>query len=117
MTTLRKPTWWQPYVLVPVLGGLFILEHHAALAPGWRMGVQAAIICVISGLAWRWLRANAYALMTWPTLRHPHDYNAHHPGDWAYATQVAGRPVRVRRTRQYVHASAHGNESWPYSRN
>jgi hypothetical protein len=64
MTTLRKPAWWQLYTLVPVLGGLFIVEHHAALPSNWHMGVQVGIVFLMSRLVWRWLGTNAYALMT-----------------------------------------------------
>ena len=90
MTTFRKPAWWQLYALVAVLGGLFIVERHAALVPGWHMGVQAAIICVIYGLVWRWLQASASALMAAPTLYYRHDYYGDHTNDWAYATKVDG---------------------------
>jgi hypothetical protein len=134
MTTPRKPAWWQLYALVPILGGFFMLEHRAALSPGWHKVVQAAIILVVYGLVWRWLRANAYGLMTRPTLSHRHDHNGHDTDDWTHATkvdkaalrspghalspcQVARQPARTRHPQQCVHPSALGKESWTCSRN
>jgi hypothetical protein len=91
MTTLRKPAWWQLYALVSVLGGgLFIVERRAALVPGWHMGVQAAIICVIYGLVWRWIQASASALMAEPTVYYRHDYYGDYTNDWPHATKVDG---------------------------
>src|SRR5262249_58285787 len=124
MTMLRKPAWWQLYALVPIIAGLFILDHRAALPPGWHKAVQATIILVIYGLVWRWLRANAYVLMTRPTLQRRHDYYGYDIDDLAEATkvaraachrpapyliprQVAGRPVRVHHPQRCVHPSAH----------
>lgn len=86
MTTLRKPAWWQLYTLVPVLGGLFILEHHAGLSSNWHMAVQVGIVFLIYRLVWQWLSINAYALMTGPTLYHRHDYNSYDANDWAHTT-------------------------------
>jgi hypothetical protein len=93
MTPPRKPAWWQLYALVPVLAGLFVLDHRSALPPGWHQAVQAAIILVIYGLVWRWLRANAYALMTRQTLYHRHDYNGYDIDDWAHAMKSIGHPI------------------------
>jgi hypothetical protein len=91
-------------------------------------------VLVIYGLVWRWLRANAYALMTRQTLYHRHDYNGYDIDDWAHATKVdrapyrssdpcfmpprvAGRPVRVHHPQGCVHPSAHGKERWTCSHN
>ena len=90
MTTFRKPAWWQLYALVAVLGGLFIVERRAALVPGWHMGVQAAIICVMYGLVWRWLKASASTMMAAPTLYSRHDCYGGLTDDWAHPTQVNG---------------------------
>ena len=94
MITPPKPAWWQLYVLVPVLGGLLMLEQRAALPPGWHMGVQAGIICVVYGLVRRWVRANAYALMAGPTLYHRHDYNGYDSDHPVNATKVYGTACR-----------------------
>ena len=134
MTTPRKPAWWRLYALIPILGALFMLDHRAALPPGWHKAVQAAIILVIYGLVWWWLRANAYALMTGPMLQHRHDYNGYDIDDLSHATkiaraachrtdpyviprQVAGRPVRAHHPQGCVHPSAHGKEQWTCSPN
>jgi hypothetical protein len=76
MIARRKPPWWQIYTLVPVLGVLCLLEHRAPLTRDWHIGVQAGIVCVIYGLIWRWLRANAYTLMTGPGRDPRHDFNS-----------------------------------------
>jgi hypothetical protein len=95
MTTLRKPAWWQLYTLVPVLAGLFIVEHHAGLSSNWHMAVQVGIVFLIYRLVWRWLSINAYALMTWPTLYLRHDYNAYDADDRAHATNGDRAPRRL----------------------
>ena len=127
MTTLRKPPWWQLYALVPLLGGLFMLEHRAALPAGWHTGVEAATILVVCSLVWRWLQANACALMTGPTLYHRHDYNGCDM-DGAARTikvdetlrwsdprfsprQVAGQLVQPLHSQRCVRPSSTGNES------
>jgi hypothetical protein len=65
-----------------------MLAHYAALPHGWHVGVQVAIIFVIYNLAWRWLRANAYALMTEPTRSRRHHYNGYDTDAWAYAPKI-----------------------------
>jgi hypothetical protein len=95
MTTSRKPAWWQLFTLLPVLAGLFMLEHRAALPSTWHMGVKAGIVCVIYFLVWRWLRFNTYALIA--TLYVRHDYNGYTTDGWVQPTNgngmTYGRPA------------------------
>jgi hypothetical protein len=55
----RGPAWWLLSALVPLLAGLFVVEHRAALPPGWHTAVRVGIALFIYGLVWLWLRANA----------------------------------------------------------
>jgi hypothetical protein len=63
MPKTREPAWWMLYALVPVMGGLLVLEFRAPLAPGWHKGVQVGIILLVYGLVWVWLRANDIAML------------------------------------------------------
>src|SRR5882724_8419072 len=69
MTPPRKPAWWQLDATIPVMAGLLWLVYQVSLPAGWRAGMQVGIMIFIYFLVWRWLRANAYALMAGPTLR------------------------------------------------
>jgi hypothetical protein len=57
------PAWWLLYALVPLLAGLFVVEHRAPLSPGGHTGVQVGIVLFIYGLVWLWLRANTLLLL------------------------------------------------------
>jgi hypothetical protein len=59
----RKPAWWMLYAVVPVMGGLLVLEFRAPLSPGWHKAVQIGIILFVYGLVWVWLRANDSAML------------------------------------------------------
>lgn len=59
----RRPAWSILYALVPLMGGLLMLEYHASFSPGWRECVHIGIVLFIYGLVWLWLRANAVALL------------------------------------------------------
>ena len=63
MVKTREPAWWMLYALVPVMGGLLVLEFRAPLSPGWHKGVQVGIILFVYGLVWVWLRANDIAML------------------------------------------------------
>ena len=63
MPKTREPAWWMRYALVPVMGGLLVLEFRAPLSPGGHKGVQVGIVLFIYGLVWLWLRANAFRLL------------------------------------------------------
>lgn len=59
----RRPAWWLLYALVPLMAGLFVVEHRAPLPPGWHTAGQVAIVLFIYGLVWLWLRANELRLL------------------------------------------------------
>jgi hypothetical protein len=59
----RGPAWWLLYALVPLLAGLCMVEHRAALPPSGHTGVQVGIVLFIYGLVWLWLKANALRLL------------------------------------------------------
>jgi hypothetical protein len=63
MHKTREPAWWMFYALVPVMGGLLVIEFRAPLSPGWHKGVQVGIILFVYGLVWVWLRANDLAML------------------------------------------------------
>jgi hypothetical protein len=63
MLKTREPAWWMLYALVPVMGGLLVLEFRAPLSPGWHKGLQVGIILFVYGLVWVWLRANDLAML------------------------------------------------------
>ena len=54
----RRPSWWQLWLLFPVLGILAFLETGASLSPAGHRVVEVAIILVVYGLVSVWLRAN-----------------------------------------------------------
>jgi hypothetical protein len=52
MTQHRRPAWWVLYALVPLMGALLVLEHRAALPPGWHTVMRIGIVLFINGLMW-----------------------------------------------------------------
>jgi hypothetical protein len=63
MRLRREPAWWMLYGLLPLMGGLFVMESRLALPPGWRKCVQIGIILFAYGLVWIWLWVNDQALL------------------------------------------------------
>ncbi len=63
MPKTRKPAWWMLYALVPVMGGLLVLEFRAPVSPGWHKAVQVGIILFVYSLVWLWLWANDCAML------------------------------------------------------
>ena len=59
----RRPSWWQLWLLFPVLGILAFLEVRASLSPAGHRVVEVSIILVVYGLVSVWLRANQAALL------------------------------------------------------
>jgi hypothetical protein len=64
------PVWWVLCALVPLMGGLLVVEHRASLPPGWHTFVQVSMVLFIYGLVWLWLRANRLALLCAGEDRH-----------------------------------------------
>jgi hypothetical protein len=63
MSKTRQPAWWMLYALVPVMGGLLVLEFRTPLTPGWHKAVQVGIILFVHGLVWVWLWVNDSAML------------------------------------------------------
>jgi len=63
MATARQPVWWVLSALVPLMGGLLVLEHRISLSPAGHRCTQISIVVCIYGLVWLWLRANTLALL------------------------------------------------------
>ena len=59
----RRPSWWQLWLLFPVLGILAFLEAGASLSPAGHRVVEVAMILVVYGLVSVWLRANQARLL------------------------------------------------------
>jgi hypothetical protein len=59
----RRPSWWQLWLLLPALGILAFLEAGASLSPAGHRVVEVAIILVVYGLVFVWLRANQVGLL------------------------------------------------------
>jgi hypothetical protein len=63
MHNTREPGWEMLYALVPVMGGLLVLEFRAPLSPGWHKAMQVGIILFVYSLVWVWLWANDRAML------------------------------------------------------
>ena len=61
LRTPREPGWWMLSALVPLMGGLLVLEYHAPLSPRGHQYVQVGIMLFIYGLVWLWVSARAIA--------------------------------------------------------
>jgi hypothetical protein len=57
-----RPKWWQLYLTVPLLVGLFLLDSRLKISERGHQAVQIGIILVVYGLIQLWLKANAIAL-------------------------------------------------------
>lgn len=63
MPKYRRPAWWVLYAMVPLLAGLFVVEHRASLSPAGHRFAQVGAVVFTYGLVWLWLRANALRLL------------------------------------------------------
>lgn len=59
----RQPKWWQVYLSLPVLMGLFWLELQIPLTYTENVIAQLGILFLIFGFIQLWMRANRSALM------------------------------------------------------
>ena len=62
-TEKKHPSWWQLYVMLPVLVGLFWPEEKAALTETEHVIAELGILFLIFGFVQLWLRANRSALL------------------------------------------------------
>jgi hypothetical protein len=63
MTKRGGPIWWVLYALLPLLAGLLVVEHRAAIPPAWHTCMQIGIVLCIYGLVWLWIQVNTVALL------------------------------------------------------
>ena len=59
----HEPHWWQLYVMLPVLAGLFVLEIRLGLTGTVNIAAQLGILFLVYALIQLWIRANRRALM------------------------------------------------------
>src|SRR5512143_3090320 len=59
----KNPKWWQLYVMLPLLVGLFWPEMRAPLTETEHAIAQLGILCLIFGFVQLWMRANRSALL------------------------------------------------------
>lgn len=59
----KNPKWWQLYVMLPLLVGLFWPEMQARLTETEHIIAQLGILCLIFGCVHVWMRANHSALL------------------------------------------------------
>ncbi len=90
----QGPTWWNAWVPLMLLGGLFVLEHQAPLSPSGHQIAEIALALLMYGLVICWLRCNRGALV--------HQEYEHE--------QQQERAYRVRQQRREPAISDH--ESW-----
>jgi hypothetical protein len=59
----RHPKWWQLYIMLPLLVGLFWQEMQAPFTETGHVIAQLGILFLIFGFVQLWMRANRSALM------------------------------------------------------
>ena len=59
----HKPQWWQLYIIVLVLAGLFVLEIRLGLKGALNIAAQLGILFLAYACMQVWIRANRRALM------------------------------------------------------
>jgi len=69
-TQYARPKWWQLYLTLPLLIGLFALDNRLKLSLRGHQVVQIGIVLLIYGLMHLWLKANARALSEMDRARH-----------------------------------------------
>jgi hypothetical protein len=57
-----RPKWWQLYLALPILIGLFTLENRLKVSVRGHQAVQIGILLLVYGLVHLWLNANAVTL-------------------------------------------------------
>ncbi len=57
-----KPKWWQLYLTLPLLGGLFLLDTRLQVSTGGHEAVQLGSLALEFLLVQAWLRANSKSL-------------------------------------------------------
>jgi hypothetical protein len=65
-----RPKWWQLYLALPLLVGLFLVDFRLELSARGHQIVQIGIIIFVYALVHLWLKANESALRKMDTPRH-----------------------------------------------
>ena len=58
----NRPKWWQLYLTVPLLIGLFLLDARLKLSQRGHIAMQLGSLLLVYGLVHVWLKANATEL-------------------------------------------------------
>ena len=56
------PKWWQVYLTLPLLIGLFAVDSRLKISSRSHQAIQIAIVLLVYGLIHLWLKANGTAL-------------------------------------------------------
>jgi hypothetical protein len=102
MSKYPPPVCWVLYALVPLLAGLFVVEHRASLSPTGHRVAQVGIVLLIYGLVWLWLRAHVRRRL----------WSDHGSSDRERAIAACAGPIRAPGSRltprqaQIIHRSA-----------
>lgn len=59
---IARPKWWQVYLSLPLLVGLFALDSRLKMSARGHQAVQIGIVLIVYLLIHLWLKANAPAL-------------------------------------------------------
>jgi hypothetical protein len=57
-----RPKWWQLYLSIPLLIGLFALDARLKISTRGHQAVQIVILLFVYGLIYLWLKSNAPSL-------------------------------------------------------
>ncbi len=85
-TKNHKPQWWQVYIMLPILAGLFVLEIRLGLKGTANVLAQLGILFLVYGFMHLWIRANRRALMSLDEER----------GEWEFKVYEIGAADLVR---------------------
>jgi hypothetical protein len=101
MATARQPAWWVLSALLPLMGGLLVLEHQVSLSPTGHKFLQISVVVCIYGLVWLWLRANTLALLHVAYHTYEKTYNER---TYAAEPNRMGQPLRSHLPPRRAHA-------------
>ena len=92
----HKPQWWQLYIMLPVLAGLFALEIKLGLKGAANIGAQLGILFLVYAFVQLWIRANRRALMDLDGERGEWQYKVYEvtTADLVRAREAASRVER-----------------------
>lgn len=61
--SVQHPKWWLLSLLLPLMGGMLLLEHRVHVSAFWHQFIGVGIILVVYGLMglWLWLNSDYFA--------------------------------------------------------